>query len=82
MEEACSASRTTELEEQVTDLKDPDSGEGPDHHPGKKRPFRSREAALASPGSLIQSELTDEMPISPPCVAAKGKADPPKWWAA
>lgn len=63
VEESVQRIRTAELEEQVTDLKDQIQEKDQTITEAKKT-IKEQEAALASPGSLIQSELTDEMPIS------------------
>lgn len=63
VEESVQRIRTAELEEQVTDLKD-QIQEKEQTITEAKKTIREQEAALASPGTLIQSELTDEMPIS------------------
>ncbi len=63
VEESVQRMRTMELEEQVTDLKDQIQVKDETITKAKET-IRDQEAKLASPGLLIQSELTDEMPIS------------------
>ena len=63
VEESVQRIRTAELEEQVTDLKDQIQEKDQTITEAKKT-IKEQEAALSSPGTLIQSELTDEMPIS------------------
>lgn len=64
--------RTAQLEEEVTDLKDQIQEKNETITQAKKT-IKEQEAALAAPGTLIQSELTDEMPISLHVSAKKAK---------
>ena len=63
VEESTQRLRTVELEGQVTNLKE-QLTEKDQALTEAKRTVKEQEAALASPAALIQSELTEEMPVS------------------